>query len=226
MRRSHKRTSKGQNAQARANGEEISKKDLLREAGISYGQFYRWKRMGLIPEAWFRRRSTFTGQETFLPRREILQRIERIQSMRAEASLEEIAAMLSPDLSDRLYGPEEVARLGRQLRGALRILPHDLRRPEYTFMELVSAALSARLTATGHLTEKHVGRAAAYVLSRLSDLSPSGDRRFTVADVGGTVALVLHEGACIFDESTAIVASYSVNEVIEELKVSLRDLLE
>jgi len=42
----------------------ISKKAVLEEMGISYGQLYRWKRKGLIPEAWFVRRSTFTGQET------------------------------------------------------------------------------------------------------------------------------------------------------------------
>lgn len=45
----------------------ISKKDLLEQTGISYGQLYRWKRKNLIPEDWFIRKSTFTGQETFSP---------------------------------------------------------------------------------------------------------------------------------------------------------------
>jgi len=71
----------------------ISKKDLLGQAGISYGQLYRWKRKGLIPEDWFIRKSTFTGQETFFPREKVLARIERIKSMQDEdASLDEIAA--------------------------------------------------------------------------------------------------------------------------------------
>ena len=43
----------------------ISKKELLELTGISYGQLYRWKRKGLIPEDWFIRKSTYTGQETF-----------------------------------------------------------------------------------------------------------------------------------------------------------------
>ena len=42
----------------------ISKKDLLARTGISYGQLYRWKRQNLIPEEWFIKKSTFTGQET------------------------------------------------------------------------------------------------------------------------------------------------------------------
>lgn len=43
----------------------ISKKDLLAITGISYGQLYRWKRERLIPEEWFIKQSSYTGQETF-----------------------------------------------------------------------------------------------------------------------------------------------------------------
>jgi predicted DNA-binding transcriptional regulator AlpA len=34
-----------------AEEELISKKEVLELTGISYGQFYRWKREGLIPES-------------------------------------------------------------------------------------------------------------------------------------------------------------------------------
>lgn len=69
---------------------EISKKELLAETGISYGQLYRWKREGLIPEEWFEKRSAYTGQETFFPREQVLERIRRIQSMKDDLSLSEI----------------------------------------------------------------------------------------------------------------------------------------
>ncbi|WP_042454603.1 YhbD family protein [Neobacillus dielmonensis] len=78
----------------------ISKKDLLELAGISYGQLYRWKRKDLIPEEWFIRKSTFTGQETFFPKEKILQRIERIQTMKENLSLDELADMFSPNVSE------------------------------------------------------------------------------------------------------------------------------
>jgi len=74
--------------------QEISKKQLLQETGISYGQLYRWKREGLIPEEWFEKRSAFTGQETFFPRKRILQRIEFIQSMKDGLSLLDIKHLL------------------------------------------------------------------------------------------------------------------------------------
>ena len=57
----------------------ISKKELLAQTGISYGQLYRWKRARLIPEEWFLKQSAFTGQETFFPREQVLRRIQAIQ---------------------------------------------------------------------------------------------------------------------------------------------------
>ncbi|HEY9165805.1 MAG TPA: YhbD family protein [Candidatus Kryptonia bacterium] len=78
----------------------ISKKDLLELAGISYGQLYRWKRKMLIPEDWFVRKSTFTGQETFFPRDKILSRIQKIKNMKTESSLDDLADILSPEPAD------------------------------------------------------------------------------------------------------------------------------
>ena len=72
----------------------ISKKELLEKYSISYGALYRWKRMGLIPEEWFLRRSAPTGQETFFRREQICRRIELIRDKKEELSLEELAASL------------------------------------------------------------------------------------------------------------------------------------
>ncbi len=89
----------------------VAKKEVLRQTGISYGQLYRWKRKGLIPEAWFVRRSTFTGQETFFPREKILERIERIKSMKDTHPLDDLADVITQQVNvkvrvalDRLRG--------------------------------------------------------------------------------------------------------------------------
>ena len=58
-----------------ANEELISKKALLEKYDISYVALYRWKRKGLIPEEWFIKKATVTGQETFFPRELICQRV-------------------------------------------------------------------------------------------------------------------------------------------------------
>jgi DNA-binding transcriptional MerR regulator len=88
--------------------EMISKKDLLEAAGISYGQLYRWKRKKLIPEEWFIRKSTYTGQETFFPRDKILERINKIKNMKDDLSLDDMAEMFSPELSDVLLEKKDL----------------------------------------------------------------------------------------------------------------------
>lgn len=75
----------------------ISKKELLGKYGISYGALYRWKRMGLIPEEWFVKKSAVTGQETFFERELICRRIEMILSLKDSLSLEEIAKQLEDE---------------------------------------------------------------------------------------------------------------------------------
>ena len=81
----------------------ISKKELLERFAISYGALYRWKRMGLIPEDWFIKKSTVTGQETFFPRSLILERVEWIMSRKDEASLEDLAKTLGKAEEEKRY---------------------------------------------------------------------------------------------------------------------------
>jgi hypothetical protein len=73
----------------------ISKKELLARYNISYGALYRWKRKGLIPDEWFIKKATSTGQETFFPEKLVCERIETIQSMKEDVLLDELAKKLS-----------------------------------------------------------------------------------------------------------------------------------
>lgn len=72
----------------------ISKKELLERYGISYGALYRWKRKGLIPDEWFIKKSTVTGQETFFPEKLICERIQTIQTKKEDILLDELAEEL------------------------------------------------------------------------------------------------------------------------------------
>ena len=96
----------------------ISKKDLLKETGISYGQLYRWKREKLIPDAWFEKQSSFTGQETFFPRMLILERIHFILTHKDDYSLTELKNLLSPDADSRSYSLMDIATLPNAQRSA------------------------------------------------------------------------------------------------------------
>lgn len=75
----------------------LSKKELLERYGISYGALYRWKRKGLIPEEWFIKKSTVTGQETFFPKLLICERVEMILGQKDDLSLDELAGQINQD---------------------------------------------------------------------------------------------------------------------------------
>lgn len=78
----------------------ISKKDLLMETKISYGQLYRWKRKNLIPEEWFIKKSVSTGQETFFPKEKVIERINKIIELKDDVSLDELAYKFSGNSKD------------------------------------------------------------------------------------------------------------------------------
>lgn len=107
----------------------ISKKEVLEKYGISYGALYRWKRIGLIPEAWFIRRSTATGQETFFRRDQVCPRVELILSRRDGTSLEQLAG--------ELEGERQQRRSARRL-----IVVDRFGRREFIVEEIQSACLS------------------------------------------------------------------------------------
>ena len=72
----------------------LAKKELLERYGISYGALYRWKRKGLIPDEWFIKKATVTGQETFFPERLVCERVEMILSKKEDVLLDELAREL------------------------------------------------------------------------------------------------------------------------------------
>ncbi|NFO79042.1 DUF4004 family protein, partial [Clostridium botulinum] len=78
----------------------ISKKELLEEMKISYGQLYRWKRKKIIPEEWFIKKSVSTGQETFFPRNKIINRINKILELKDEISLDDLANQFSYNVNN------------------------------------------------------------------------------------------------------------------------------
>ncbi len=73
----------------------ISKKELLKKMNISYGQLYRWKREQLIPEEWFIKKSSPTGQETYFPKLKTEERILFILKMKDKYSLTDLCRIIN-----------------------------------------------------------------------------------------------------------------------------------
>lgn len=115
----------------------ISKKDLLAITGISYGQLYRWKRERLIPEEWFIKQSSYTGQETFFPREQILSRIQSIQELKDKYSIEEMAKMLSPEVAPRRFQLEELKDFEEISDTLIPCFINSFEKEEFDYMEVL-----------------------------------------------------------------------------------------
>ena len=203
----------------------ISKKELLAQAGISYGQLYRWKRKGLIPEDWFVRKSTFTGQETFFPREKVLARIDKIKSMKDEdASLDEIADAVSPDLGElsmtlpQLRESELVSAEALELFSAV----NDGEAP-LAFGEIVSLSALDTLLKTGDVGQDE-GRV---VLDALQENYPqfegrSADLLFVRRMGLSTAMLVTSDSEVRFDRAARVIARLNLSECAEALRARIR----
>jgi len=206
--------------------EMISKKDLLVSTGISYGQLYRWKRKGLIPEDWFVRKSTFTGQETFFPRDKVLSRIDKIKSMQDEdASLDEIADAVSPNLGETSMTVNEIRERGLVSPEAIDLFSEKVSDRDHplVFGEVVSLSALDSLLKTGEVSLDE-GRV---VLDALQDNYPEFEGRpadlIFVRRMGLSTAMLVTSGAEVkFDRAAKVIARLNLSESAEALRARIK----
>lgn len=220
----------------------ISKKEVLARTGISYGQFYRWKRKGLIPESWFVRKSTFTGQETFLPPEKVLARIARILELKDEHSLDEIAGLLLPTvIEQRGYTREELCEfdwLGEDLLGyydELRGSPTGLPNGEpsgYSRTELIHLAVLEELQRKG-LSQEEIELALLTLLRGSEEQPDEGMLIIARKKLAGSLIIartqpyisfvfICSSGCCSdcrFDPQTEIAVCLELGDLIERINI-------
>ncbi|MCY8857413.1 YhbD family protein [Bacillus atrophaeus] len=202
----------------------ISKKDLLEETSISYGQLYRWKRKNLIPEEWFIRKSTFTGQETFFPREEILKRVSKIQEMKENLSLDEMRDMLSPRVKDmKITGGELVERglISSEVLSVFLKL-HDTDNVYFSYQDILSAYVLEGLLQSGNISLDE-GKMAVEVLnqSALSEIKKHTEL-IILRKLGITTCFVAASSEpIIFEKAVKIAEKIDLAEASEELKAKL-----
>lgn len=202
----------------------ISKKDLLAMTGISYGQLYRWKRERLIPEEWFIKQPSYTGQETFLPREQILSRIRSILELKDRYSIEEMAKIFSPETSPAGIPARELTQFGEINKEFLALLPESYPKERYEFLDLVFFAALSSCIGKNAFTPRDaaalIGRANATVFTL-----HSVDRVLVLFSCGGEfhVALGRDERPIMFDTGLEIIEMVHLNQTADEIKLHHKD---
>lgn len=203
----------------------ISKKELMAHTGISYGQLYRWKRENLIPEDWFVRKSTFTGQETFFPKDKILERIRSIMGLKDRYPLEDVARMLSPELTGISFRIAKVIRDELVDKETAALLQEQQGKEFCTFFEICILKALGEARVADVLSQNDLER----ILGSVADWNKQytgGSYMLYVLSLGNahTVILGAKEPPVLLDHELKVAGRYDLEAIGAELKRKLSAL--
>lgn len=204
----------------------ISKKELLELTKISYGQLYRWKRKKLIPEDWFIKKSSFTGQETFFPRDKILERVKRINNMKDEASLDDLAEIFSSKLSDVMLTGSEILKRKIIIENVIQICyPNEKLDKIYSFNEVLYMDVVQRYLIDGSISIEESKIVFETIKNSYSNYLEKNCEIVFIRKMGIGISMILALPNQIYFESLAkVIMRLQINKCIEELKLKLEEL--
>lgn len=201
----------------------ISKKDLLALTGISYGQLYRWKREQLIPEEWFIKRASYTGQETFFPRDQIISRVQSIIELKDRYSLEELSKILSND-NGQTISRENIGQMTEINDELLSIVYQYYYKENYEIIEIAYLIAISQLYQSAKVTADNLEKLV------ISGLPMVSQQKYT--DIECTFFLVKDEyhtvfsrisDSIAFDNSIQIINRVIVSEIADQIKYKYKN---
>jgi Protein of unknown function (DUF4004) len=201
----------------------ISKRELLEITGISYGALYRWKRKNLIPEEWFIKKSTFTGQETFFPKDKILDRIAKIQSMKEDLSLDDLAGIFSPNLEAMQLSKDEMVERSIVNQSTMDFLVRLYGNIEiFSFEKILYARILNKALQSGSVSLEE-GRLLLETLEEHYKKYAGRSCELVFLRKMGVSSCFLISSPCefYFEAGTSIVFKINIASCIEELKITL-----
>lgn len=203
----------------------ISKKELLELTGISYGQLYRWKRKNLIPEEWFVRKSSFTGQETFFPKHKILQRIERIKNMKDGLSLDELADVFSPSSPIESLSAKHLIERNIVTNFAVELYEEECgSREALSFNDMLTVYVLQKLLQSGEMTREEGKMLIAVMRDHYAALENKAGELVLIRKLGVPLLFLAESAEQIyFDKDVKRVFRMPLAASIEELKLKLNE---
>lgn len=201
----------------------ISKKELLDLTGISYGQLYRWKRKNLIPEEWFIRKSSFTGQETFFPKQQILQRIDKIIHMKDGLSLDELADVFSPTLGEIEMSDQQLLDRNIVSLSSLELLNESGRQQSlYGLEQIMMLYVLEKLLLGGDITQQEGMLLIDVMSEHYYRFRDRASELLLIRKMGIPAFMLVGAGAELyFDQGVKVVLRIPLAAFMEELKLKL-----
>jgi len=200
----------------------ISKKEILDMTGISYGQLYRWKRKDLIPEEWFIKKSSYTGQETFFPREKIINRINKILELKDDMPLDDLATMFTnkpkvDDVSEEYVIEKEIIR-----EETLPIYKDMFReKNEYNFKDILLMHILQSEFDLGKLTISEIEVMLKLIDKEYRNIEEKDGTLYIIRRLGIGICVVAYREKIIVDDGSKIIGEVNIKNTIENLKMRL-----
>lgn len=190
--------------------------------GISYGQLYRWKRKELIPEEWFIKKSSYTGQETFFPREKIINRINKIIDLKDDMPLDDLAVMFTnkpkvDDVSEEYLIEKEIIR-----EETLPIYKDIFReKEEYNFKDVLLMDILQREFDLGKLTISEIEVILKLINKEYKSIEEKDGTLYIIRRLGIGICVVAYRERIIVDDGSKIIGEINIKNIIENLKMRL-----
>lgn len=190
--------------------------------GISYGQLYRWKRKELIPEEWFIKKSSYTGQETFFPREKIINRINKIIDLKDDMPLDDLAVMFTnkpkvDDVSEEYLIEKEIIR-----EETLPIYKDIFReKEEYNFKDVLLMDILQREFDLGKLTISEIEVILKLINKEYKSIEEKDGTLYIIRRLGIGICVVAYREKIIVDDGSKIIGEINIKNIIENLKMRL-----
>lgn len=203
----------------------ISKKELLELTGISYGQLYRWKRKGLIPESWFIKKSSYTGQETFFPKSDILQRIEKIKNLKDEVQLDELVNYFSNIPTSIEISVEEITKLNIISSYILKEFFKD-EKIKLNFYDLLYLFIVDRKINDGDMNIEEAKILYDILLKNHNEIINKNYEIIFIRKMGMPFIFIISSGSIFITENhLKVVFRIDIQKFVEELKLNIKEIL-
>ncbi|QAT41324.1 DUF4004 family protein [Clostridium sp. JN-9] len=198
----------------------ISKKELLELTEISYGQLYRWKRKKLIPEEWFIKKSSFTGQETFFPKEKILLRIEKIKSLKEDLPLDVLAEKLTSNPININITKDELIKRNIVTKQSLKVFNDNFGEiKEFNFESMILVKTLDKLLNSALVSLDEAKLSINTLKENYNNLQNVNFYMLIIRKLGVTNCILISDFKNIYlDSSSKLVCRIGIQEIISELK--------
>ncbi|WP_202127745.1 DUF4004 family protein [Clostridium sp. C8-1-8] len=195
----------------------ISKKELLELTGISYGQLYRWKRKNLIPEEWFIKKSSFTGQETYFPKDRILDRINVILQMKDDVSLDDLAERFQGTTVKANFSIQELVERNIVTQHVVDMFKNSFRlNDEITSDEMVYLSLYNQLLSEGNLNIDEINFTIKGLIDNYTNIKNKDYELVFIRRLGVGIGILAETGNVVLGDGK-ILERININSFTEKV---------